>query len=399
MHACSVAGPSDVAGIRVLRASLDAWHPGAALTVAALPGARRRLAAIGGIDVVPVAELAAGIHGSPGHLPVRTLRALARPLLLRRLLGEGAPCALLLAADCDVRAPLVAIEDALDRSDVVALARVDGRLPDDGEHPDAEDLRAAGPVDDAVVAARAGAPVVRCLYAWREAVVHGTGLTAGRALPSALPEAAPGLAVLADPGYGLSAWNLHDRPLGTLADGVPRAAGRPIALVRFAGFRPDRPWWLSGHATRVRVLGDAVLARLCRERAAALLAAGWEPPHRERAVADGGLTALGSDDRTRRLLRAADDAGVDVGEPRSPEDEGALRAWLAGPAETGARAGVNRYTHDLWWARGDVRHAYPDLDGADGEGFVRWLWVHGRSEAQLDERLLPPRPDGVDPPG
>jgi len=393
---CAVSAAADVPAIRVLRAALDVHHPGTRLTVAALPGARALLDAVAGVDVVGLTELAGAVHGAPALLPPPAARALVGPLLLERRLHEGAPCALLVTPDCDVRAPLVAVEDALDRGDVVVLARLDGRLPDDGERPEAHDLLAAGEVDDEVVAVRAGEPAGRCLRWWLDETGRAVGAAAGgagdgRVLPSVLrvaERALPGVVVLTDAGYGVSAWNLHERALDEDAGGVPRAAGRPIALVRFAGFRPDRPWWLSEDASRTPVLGDPVLARLCRERAGALLAAGWSPASRGGA-GGGALGSLLRDERVRRLVR---EAGTDFGDLGEPDGEAALLAWLAAPAVAGNRLGINRYVHDLWRVREDLQRAFPDLDGADGDGFVGWLWAYGVGEAGLDPRLLPPAP-------
>ena len=394
-HAGAVAAAADVSGILVLRAALEAHHPGARLTVVALPGARAALEAVLGLDVVGLSELAEGVHGAPVLLPPAAARALAGPLLLARLLREGAPCALLLAADCDVRAPLVAVEAALDEGDVVVLPRIAGRLPDDGERPDAHDLLTAGELDDEVVAVRAGAAGARCLRWWLDEAVRAVeaGGPAGpgddRAMPSVLraaERALPGIAVLADEGCGVSAWNLHERVLTEDSGGTPCAAGRPIALMRFAGFRPDRPWWLAEQASRARVLDDPVLARLCRERAAALRAAGWAPAPRGNHAGPGPLLR---DERVRRLVLTA---ATDLGDLGEPDGEAALLAWLAAPAVAGNGFGINRYTYDLWRVRDDIQRAFPDLDGADGEGFVAWLWAYGVGEAGLDPRLLPPAP-------
>ena len=399
-HACAVAAPQDVAGIRVLAAALAEHHPGLVLTVAALPGAHAALSDVEGIVVVSLAELELPALGwTPALLPSPALRTLAGPLLLRAELMRGTAGAMLLAADCDVRGPLTSIESALERAEVVVLPRVDERLPDDGERPGAGDLLAAGEVDDEVVAVRDGPSAVRFVPWWLSRVVEAL-----RSDVPARPVAAPsplraaertldGIEVLRDAGYGVSAWNLHERPLS--ADGETRAAGRPLRLVRFAGFRPDRPWWLSEHASRVRVLDDPVLAMLCRERAARLLEAGWQPPL---TGADPGAelaAGLRLDERLQRLVLQAADAGEDFGDLTEPAAAAALLRWLEEPAPVGAAAAVNRYSYDVWRSREDLQRAYPDLDGSDAEGYVGWLWVHGRGELALDARLLPPAPDWV----
>lgn len=395
-HVCTVAGPDDLPAVRVLRAALDRHHSGVPLTVAALPRAYFALRAIAGVDAVPIADLAADLPVSAVDLPEPVATTVAGPLLLEQALRAGARATLLLPPDCDVRGPLTAIEAALERSDVVAAARIGGHLPDDGERPDAGDLLAAGEVDDAIVAVRGGTAAARCVDWWFDGLRHAIdgGRSASRP-PSPLGAAARALAgveILGDPGYGLSAWNLHERPLTRDDEDRILAAGRPVALLRFAGFRPDRPWWLSASASRVRVLDDPVLARLCRERAAVLLDAGWSPPVPHDA--DDGLGPLQRDPRVRRLVRDAEAAGERLGALAEPGGEEWLFRWLAGPAPVGAAVGINRYGYDLWCLRPDVQAAFPDLDGADGPGFAAWLWDHGRDEAGLDERLLPARPGG-----
>jgi hypothetical protein len=392
---CSAAAPADVPGIRVLRRALDAHHPGARLTVAALPGARRLLDAIDGVDVVGLSDLSRGVHGSVSLLPTAEARALACPLVLERLLSDDAPCAVFLAADCDLRAPLTALEAALDQSDVVLLRRLDGRLPDDGERPDADDLLAMGELDDGVVAARGSAGSLRVVRWWLDHAVRGLRTVERGAVAGVLGvawRALSGVEVLEDPGYGVSGWNLHERRLSFDDDGVPHASGNPVCLARFTDFRPDRTWWLFDGASRVQVLEDPVLMSLCRERAATLLEAGWTPPRRDAGVAIAQTVSLMRDERVRRLVANAGEAGEEVGDVENPCGEPALLAWLAEPAEAGAGAGLNRYTHDLWRARDDLRSAFPDLDGPDGDAFAVWLWIRGRSESALHERLLPPVP-------
>lgn len=397
-HACAVAAADDLPAIRVLRAALDRHHPEVLLTVAALPGSYASLHAISGVEAVPIADLAAGLLDDVVDLPVALAKTLAGPLLLERALRDEVPSTLLLAADCDVRAPLTAIERALDRSDVVALTRFDGRLPADGARPDADDLLAAGEVDDTTVAVRSGPAAESCVGWWLDVVLaavtrDGHAAIAPPNLLSTAARAWPGVEVLVDGGCGFSAWNAHERRLTRDSDGRLLAAGRGLQLVRFAGFRPDRPWWLSDEASRVRVLDDPLRAQLCRERAAALLDAGWVSPG-QRGSSGDGLTPLQRDPRVQRMLRAAARAGERIGACNEPGGEVPLLTWLAASGPAGAAAGVNRYSHDVWVGRVDVRAAFPDLDGPDGVRFAAWLWDHGRDEAQLDERLLPARPGG-----
>jgi glycosyltransferase involved in cell wall biosynthesis len=63
--------------------------------------------------------------------------------------------------------------------------------------------------------------------------------------------------------------------------------------------------------------------------------------------------------------------------------------WMAEPASAGGRHGITRFAQEVWVLRPDVQEAYPDLDdAATAEGFIGWLWAHGRPELDLPRSLL-----------
>jgi amino acid adenylation domain-containing protein len=51
---------------------------------------------------------------------------------------------------------------------------------------------------------------------------------------------------------------------------------------------------------------------------------------------------------------------------------------------------INRYLHEIYLMRADVRDIYPDLEGEDATWFVGWAWTSGREQLGLTEKLLPP---------
>jgi hypothetical protein len=84
-----------------------------------------------------------------------------------------------------------------------------------------------------------------------------------------------------------------------------------------------------------------------------------------------------------------------VREAFSPSGTEAFLRWLAEPvhpAENGAPA-INRYLDELYRLRSDVRDVYPVLDGAGARAFIDWVWMAGRFDHDLCERLLPPPSD------
>ncbi len=381
MRVVSVAGGNEVASARLLARDLAVHHPDWTLAVLVLPGVRPTLRP--GEEPFEVVEPSA-LGGAIPAGPRTALRAaLARPLLVRHALDAGAERVLVLPPDAELRGPLDAI--AVDAHSVLLVPRLLGGLPQDGERPDSRDLLDSGEIDDELVAVRAD-DTGRAFVDWwierRREDAEAAGGPDARPSPSPLAAALgsfEGVARLEDPAYDVSAWNLHERSL---------AGAR---LVRFAGFRADRPWWLSEHASRTLVLDDPALTEAAGTRARALLDSGWvveaEGAGGARELPDG----LVWNERLRRLHMQALEAGEDFGDIYSPTVARAFVRWLTAPGERG----LGPYALDPWNERRDLRDAFGDLEGEAGDRYAAWLWEHGRTELNLAEDLLPPPPAGA----
>lgn len=389
---------------RVLARTLARFHPDWPVTGVLLPGLRPELhpdrepfALVPPLELLGQ-DLAPLLNSAPSAATVPLLR----PLLAEHLLDEGAQRVLILAAETEVHGPLDALVERLESGSAVLMPRLLGTLPDDRERPDGQDLIDKGEIDDGVVAVRATEGGAAFLRWWAErtleAARRGAKQETGSRFASPLGAAERvfrDLVRLEDDGYGVSFWNLHERPLA-MASGGPTAAGSPLRLMRWEGFRPDRPWWLSADATRVLLLDDPVLVELSGARVRALREAGWIRPD----VLDAGELPGGVrfDLRLQRLHAEAVDAGATFGDVFTRAGAEAFLAWLDEPAPRGGAGGVTRYAYDAWREREDLQTAYPDLD-ADAEGFLGWLWVHGRVEMRLQDALLPAPPASVAPEG
>ena len=268
-----------------------------------------------------------------------------------------------------------------------------GGLPQDGERPDARDLLDAGEIDDELVAVRAddAGPRVRELVGRAPARGRrGRGGRARRAAGAARAEPARGGARRFDgvgaargprlrrlvleparaPARGRAARCASRASAPTARGGCPSTRSRTLVLddpVLSEARRPAR-----AGAARGR-LGRRGRGRRRRPRAARRARLERAPAAPARAGARGrrGL---------RRRLLAGRRAGV--------------RALADAPARHGAAAGLGPYALDAWKERRDLRDAFGDLEGEDAEGFVGWLWVHGRAELGLAEDLLPPAARG-----
>jgi glycosyltransferase involved in cell wall biosynthesis len=358
---CSIVTPATRAQARVMAESARRHHPGA--------------------RVIALFDGRGGASGSEPFEQADLQRGASIAELLRHAL-QRADTAVYLDPEvwvCDSLAPL--IEAACEHGVAVVPRAV--ALPDDDRHPDYSDLLGAGEISPALLAVHRGEPSAEFLEWWsrreRPEVSEGRwlALAAGRF---------PFIATVADPGCNVSYWNLHERPLGR-TDGRVTAAGRPLRSIHFSGFRPDRPYWLSEQADRVRVIDDPVLSELCGEYAETVREAGWRPPRRQL----GGVERLGNGQRVDHLVRSlweeALDAGFYFGDPMAAAAADEFVSWIREPAARGGSSGVNRYLLAAYVTRPDLQQAFPDLDSASGAGLVDWAWHHGRQE--VFSELLP----------
>jgi hypothetical protein len=286
-----------------------------------------------------------------------------------------------------VRDSLTPLFDAAEAQGVALVPRVFA-LPGDDRRPNYSDLASAGELSPALVAVRRGDASAEFLDWWAHRAPDSE-ISDGRWLGLAAKQF-PFVVILRDAGCNVSYWNLHERPLGR-AGGTVTAAGQALRSIHFAGFRPDRPYWLSEAADRVRVIDDPVLSELCGEYAELVRDAGWSPPRRQL----GDVQRLGNGQRVDHLVRAlwerGLDDGLDFGDPLSAGAADDFVAWMREPAEHGGASGVNRYLLLAYQSRPDLQRTFPDLDGIDGTGLINWAWQHGRHE--VFSELLPTRAD------
>lgn len=349
---CLVASPRTGAAARVISDQLDTHHPGA--------------------DVVVVQAT-----GEPALVPA----------VLRRVLADGASAAIYIAAESAVYGPLdLALELLTDHP--VLLLRRTRALPDDDQRPDQRELLDAGWVSDQFVGVSSSPIADRFLKWWsRRLELPGHAERWLDLVPDLFEEAL----VLEDGGHGLSFWNAHERPLER-RPGEILAGERPLRLMHFSGFRPDRPYWLSERATRVSVTGDPVLAELCGEYAGHLLAAGW----RSAATTLQDIDLLGNgqrvDDAVRLLWEEAAASGYDFGDPLSHSGADAFASWMREPAGSGAQAGLSRYLLAVYRSRRDLQEVLPDLGLGNAQRLLEW--ARGEGAQELLEDLVRARSSG-----
>lgn len=300
------------------------------------------------------------------------------------------------------------LEQAMAARSVLLVPRVVADLPEDGLEPSPAQLQRAGRIEGTIIGVDGTAAVDGFLAWWSARVEQTLGSLDGRR-SGARPEDRPWLArflelaparfsaaVPLDLGCNLSMWNLHERALVQVAEGLCVDSDRPARFLNLLGFEPHRPERLNPIASRVRVSQSEVLRDLCVNYAQQLRDAGWElgPSGRIGQRLPGGLVY---EDRLDFLHQRALASGQDFGDVFSESGASAFVAWLQGPAPEGGAYGINRYLYyRIARERPDVFRAYPDLDGPDGADCVAWCWAFGRGELGIPERFMPAH--DVEPP-
>jgi glycosyltransferase involved in cell wall biosynthesis len=407
MQVITVATLDTMPQARALARSLARHEPDWPLDVLLVAG-EEIVSAAQGRESVRVRSAAAELDLDVETLLARYDRAdlgvlLTPRLLARYLQASGAPV-LHLASSVWVLGTLEPIEQALSAGGVVLAPRMNGDVPRDGLEPSQAQMERAGRIDDATMAV-APTPRADGFLTWWighvERMLGSPDASETGARPedrgwlARFLELAPArfsTAVLDDPGCNLSMWNLHDHTLAGSPDGVLVDGRWPLRFLNLAGYDPARPHRLNAMASRARVSRSPVLHELSERYARELREAGWRDlDHRDdvgRRLANG----LVYDDSLRATYGSALALGEAPEDVFSQEGTRAFVAWLQSPAPAGGAFGVNRYVfHRVARDRPDAMRAYPDLDGADGPGFVAWCWAFGREELSIPEQLMPPR--------
>ena len=360
LQAAAVVARNYLPHARVLAESFRRHHPRGRLALLVVDGP----AAVEGADVLGPADV--GVDGAELRRRAMlfdvqgVISSLRAPLLASLLDGP----VLLLDADMLVLAPL---------DDLWALAEAEGILlsphaldPMPGGPGDwrEEELLRSGTFNGGFLGVGPGAgPFLAWLAdrARRDCVREpARGLLYTQTWLNLVPALFPHR-ILRDRGVNAQFHALHGRDVEWAADG-PRIGDDPLRLFHFAGFDPGDPGRLCRHYPGTELDDRPGLARLCRDYAARLRAAGWPAAPAPPAVAaDEVARAV-----YRRALLAAE-AG-DGREPPDPAEPG-LGEWLREPAPDTA---VSRYLLGLREARADLRAAFPRVPGADEAGYLAW---------------------------
>jgi hypothetical protein len=207
--------------------------------------------------------------------------------------------------------------------------------------------------------------------------------------------------VVREPGWNVNGYHLADCDVEWEGD-RPRVGGRPIRCFHFITFDPFQPERLSREPNIAAVWPSAAdrpgAARLCRQYAARVLAAGHEAAQAEEGtferLADG--TAVDPNMRAvyaEALLRHEAGVGEAPPNPFADGDAEGFLCWLDEPweGEDDRFPAVSRYLVGFHTRFDWVYGSFKEVPGADAERYLRWLpEAVERGDVDLPERWVPP---------
>ena len=400
--ACTIAGRNSLAQARVTATSFREQHPGVPF-FALLSDDPAGLFDPAGepFAVLRLADLAAPhLERLRFRYPQPELSYALTPWLLVHLLDRGFERVLFLKQETLVLEPLGSLFDRLGPAAILLTPHLPEPLDGSSQAGEAaareREILLAGVYNAGVLGVARSAVTRRFLAWWGERLNRHSlraveaGMHFEQRWLDFVPSLFPPVAIDRRPGSNLGHWRLPESRIEERR-GRLLVDGEPLRVMRFSGFDPDRPEFLTCHHQRVRVaeMGEAGVRLVARyrgalERAGHALARSW--PDGSSRFDDGAAIPAA----VRAIYRRqTDDDAEPFGDPHRT-GRGSFRRWLADrPTAPGKMA---RIWHEIWADRGDLQAAFPQPAGADRRAFERWIDRHGRAESGLaDARWLQSR--------
>lgn len=197
-----------------------------------------------------------------------------------------------------------------------------------------------------------------------------------------------GVHILRDPSYNIGHWSLPERAITVRGDQV-FVDGDPCRLFRFSGYDPAVPQLMTKHSRRLTaetvgpggLVFDRIRTALYDEGFAETT--GW--PYAYGTFDDG----VPVPDIARDIfLRMSDTERF--GDPLRTSGTDSYVRWLNENVDgaTPRENTVTRLWHALYELRPDLRHAFPDVLGADRQAFLNWT-PFGAQEHRIPRAFLP----------
>jgi len=331
------------------------------------------------------------------------LNTAAKPYFLSHLLKDrGIDRLIYFDPDILVVDHLGELWDLLDKHSIVLTPHLTDPVEDDGKKPSELDILLSGTYNLGFLGVAKSDTTARLLSWWQDrlydrcVVAPDEGLFTDQRWMDLVPGFFDDVHILREPGYNVAYWNLHCRRVTVHNDRI-HVNGDPAFFFHFSGLDPHAPLGISRHQSRFRLeeLGD--LAGVFDRYRELLFAAGYEAlkglPYAF-AKFDNGVAIP---DVARSLYRRLGSDAERFGDPFRTATVGSFFRWLVAPVPDDAlnERPISQLWYEVYGLRPDVRHAFPDLFGADRGDFLRWTQSSGIDELGIDPALLPEARSGA----
>ncbi len=205
------------------------------------------------------------------------------------------------------------------------------------------------------------------------------------------PDLFHGVRILRHPGYNVAYWNLNGRKVASSGDEYT-VNGLPLVFFHFSGIEPHSIEKISKHQNRFTLTALPELRELFSTYAKLLLDAGYDEckrwPYAFERFTNGVKIPQPA---SRQLYRELGEDAMKFGNPFVTQEGNTFWSWLLQSIEPNKEwpYAINRLSYALYEIRADVRACYPDVFGANREGFISWLRASGPKEHGLDENFIP----------
>ena len=200
-----------------------------------------------------------------------------------------------------------------------------------------------------------------------------------------------GVYILKHPGYNVAYWNLHGRSI-KFKNGDVLANGEPCYFFHFSGVNPEKLAPISKHQNRFTMTNVGQAAHLFEKYRDLVFSNGYQQtkdwPYAF-ACFDNGIKIP---DIARLMYHALGAERKKFGNPFSTSSAQSFFNWLNKPVSRDASENISRLWYEVYLKRPDVQQAFPDLFGEHRQGFLHWILTTGKTEHQIDDRLVPNRP-------
>ena len=392
--ACTIVCQNYLAHARALLESIGDAEPTARRYLLVLDAEPDEIDAVPGVEIISPRRLRvpdfAAMSFKYGIVEFNTA---VKPYLLSLLFDEyGEDEVAYFDPDILVMRRLDELRRMLDGADIVLTPHITRPIPDDGLAPSEPDIMVSGAYNLGFIAVRRTEEARRFLEWWERRLEDGCridvpgGLFTDQKWIDLVPGLFPGTAILRDPAYNVAFWNLHERTIDR-DDGAYLVNGQPAGFFHISGFDPRRPDLLSKHQTRTTVEPDSGLAALLEDYAGRLEAHGYADAHAREYGYDRFADGVSVHPFLRRLylgLTAADRSRF--GDPFTRLGTGGFREWATRPRpECG---GLSYFLLEVYQARVDLQHAFPDVRDRDRPHFIEWARTQGPLEMHYDPSLV-----------